>query len=400
MEEIICNSCGATALEKAIFCYQCGNQVRCKDCLEVLVPGAKHCIACGTPVGENQGQQAQKPFNKIKIKENGDERLYEIEFTDDVGKEIKDVMADLLKNKFGRLPGQPVTIRENIMEENISGTLAVNPVALAGKTELNTETVAEEYTASTPGSPTYPHLNDLEVKLDCRENEWLLLYAFYSSGYGNSTFTKEVVWQQYKDKRLTETRFKNLGTNWKSLFKKYICTVRENEFKFTAQGLDKANELLLAATNDSKFSPRSLRKTIAFAQQSANSHRALPASRKTAAHSIVADEFDVYKNELKPSLEEFFARKMPGAGNPNRIVAIAYYITKINHQEYFTEGNIDFAYRILNLHGKPVHLKQVIVNLKNSRIWFQKVIDRGTSGWRLTRQAEIYVEEKLPTYKT
>lgn len=76
-------------------------------------------------------------------------------------------------------------------------------------------------------------------------------------------------------------------------------------------------------------------------------------------------------------------------------MCIGYYITKINYQEYFTEGNIDYAYRILNLGGKPVHLKQIIYNLKNDRIWFKKVIDGGITGWRLTRQAEIYVEEKL-----
>ncbi|KAA5547762.1 zinc ribbon domain-containing protein [Adhaeribacter rhizoryzae] len=397
-EEVTCNACGTIVFDKAIFCYQCGNQVKCKNCQEVLVAGARHCIACGVPVQDNQ-ELTPKTFNKIKFKENGEERLYEIEFTNEVGQEIKEVVADLLKNKLGASPEPKLSFTENKIASSLSVAPQVNSVALSQRSEpveaaLRTENPKPKENITV--IPEYPHLNDLEVKLDCRENEWLLIYAFYSSGFGSGTFTKDVVWKQYKEKRLTETRFKNLGTNWKSLFKKHICTVKENEFKFTAQGLDKANELLLMATNGSKFPSRSPRKSVIFAQANLNSQRTNPVSRKTAANTIEADEFDVYKNEHKISLEEFFARKKPGTGNPNRIVTIAYYITKINHQEYFTEGNIDFAYRILNLSGKPVHLKQVIINLKNSRIWFQKVLDRGTNGWRLTRQAEIYVEEKLP----
>lgn len=398
-EEVTCNACGTIVFEKAIFCHQCGNQVKCKNCQEILVAGARHCIACGVPVQDNQ-EQGQKTFNKIKFKESGEERLYEIEFTNEVGQEIKEVVADLLKNKLGNTNDQKLNYSENGHASSIAITSQNNPVGLVQSLE-KTESAALIETLKpkeivTP-LPEYQHLNDLEVKLDCRENEWLLIYAFYSSGFGTGTFTKDSVWKQYKEKRLTETRFKNLGTNWKSLFKKYICTVKDNEFKFTAQGLDKANELLLMATNGSRFPTRSPRKSVSYAQPNLNIQRSNPVSRKTAANTIEADEFDVYKNEHKISLEEFFARKKPGTGNPNRIVTIAYYITKINHQEYFTEGNIDFAYRILNLAGKPVHLKQVIINLKNSRIWFQKVLDRGTNGWRLTRQAEIYVEEKLPS---
>jgi hypothetical protein len=402
MEEIICKTCGTPALEKAIFCYQCGHQLRCKECLETLVEGAKHCVACGLPVTDTLLPITSKSLNSIKFKENKDERFYEIEFTNDVGKEIKEVIADLLKNKLGPETNQQLIIksdvnrhtdnigfRETKAENNYVASFPDNPDNGLPENEVGNSMEIKSI-------PDYPHLNDLEIKLDCRENEWLLLYAFYSSDYGTTTFTKEEVWQKYKNKRLTETRFKNLGTNWKSLFKKYICTVKENEFKFTSQGLTKAQELLMAAATGNKTANRAPRKVITFTNSSINGHKSLPVSRKVVANSIVADEFDVYKNDYKISLEDFFSRKKPGLGNPNRIVTIAYYITKINHQEYFTEGNIDYAYRILNLSGKPVHLKQVIINLKNDRIWFQKVLDGGTAGWRLTRQAEIYVEEKLP----
>ncbi|QMU28444.1 hypothetical protein [Adhaeribacter radiodurans] len=308
---------------------------------------------------------------------------------------MKEVIADLLLNKIKF---------NNSEEENIGHLLATESVEqeqVNGNEELPIESITKQLPSVKSHSnateePTliYPHLNDLEIKLDCKENEWLLLFAFYNSNYGANTFTRDIVWQLYKDKRKTETRFKNLGTNWRSLFKKYLATVKENEFRFTTAGLQKVKSLL--RLNDDTGENYTPRKNVSSGNTRSNSIRSIPVSRKVIANSIVPNEFDVYKNEYKEGLESFFRRKNPGSGNPNRIITIAYYITKVNHQEYFTEGNIDYAYRILNLGGKPAHLKQIIINLKNERLWFQKIIDNTTTGWKLTRQGEIYVEEKLP----
>lgn len=397
MEALTCKSCHAPATENAVFCYNCGLQLKCKSCHDNLVAGANHCVSCGTAV-VSQSESALSPsLNTIKFRENKEERFYEILFTNDVGKEIKEVVADLLKNKLSNGTDKQFTIQEDL---NPSVSMPVSEPAAdvimeTGNVPTNLTAYSEQEPVGTENmAPVdeYPHLNDLDIKLNCKENEWLLLFAFYSSNFGTTTFTKNAVWQLYKDKRLTETRFKNLGTNWKTLFKKYICTVKDNEFRFTSSGLQKV-KALLRDTEEGKKVNQNIRK--GGANVTGTVTRNMQVSRKVIADSIVPNEFDVYRNDLKPSLEEFFSQKQPGNGNPNRIVAIAYYITKVNHQEYFTEGNIDYAYRILNLAGKPAHLKQIIVNLKNDRIWFQKVIDRTTSGWKLTRQGEIYVEEKM-----
>src|SRR3989337_2662527 len=95
-------------------------------------------------------------------------------------------------------------------------------------------------------------MDDLEFNLQCRGNEWILIFSFYISEYGTKFFSKNAVWEVYKQKRNTETRFKNLGTNWRSLFKKYISTVRENEFKITLLGLDKVKTLLSGTVRTKK----------------------------------------------------------------------------------------------------------------------------------------------------
>ena len=387
MSEVTCSFCKTPAVENAIFCYQCGHQLRCKSCQEVLVAGANNCISCGEPVNEALAN-SRVILNSIRLKENKDERTYEIEFTNDVGKEIKEVVADLLKNKLGNAAKKTVAI-QNLNEEQISFSETIDqPQEPSDAVIITAEEEREE---------EYPHLDDLEFNLNCRENEWLLIFAFYKSDYGTSYFSKNIVWDNYKQKRKTETRFKNLGTNWKSLFKKYISTVRENEFKFTPLGLEKVQQLLKGQEQEKRAVKAKKRKAASPEVLVTNYRSTAPAfTRKVVANSIMQEEFDAYKNSYKESLESFFNRKKPGSSTPNRIVAMGYYITKINGQDYFTEGHIDFAFRLLNLSGKPIHLTQVITNLKNERVWFQRIKQGDISGWRLTRQAEIYVEEKLP----
>ena len=389
-----CVQCASPITPEAFYCSNCGVPIKCKNCQEALLPDAKNCIACGTAIISNPANQL---VNTFKLRENKEERIYEIHFTNEVGKELKEVLADLLQNKnftTGVIPDTSFTTATQITKPD-----KVQPITeVSSNSGLNAEQNPTSINQASAFNSDYPHLNDLEIKLNCKENEWLLLFAFYYSDYGINTFTKDIVWQVYKDRRKTETRFKNLGTNWKTLFKKYIATVKSNEFRFTPAGLQKVRSLLHPddANNTGKSKLSVIRKTGTLSQLRPHTVRSIPVSRKIVASSIVPNEFDVYHNNYKESLETFFRHKNPGNSNPNRIVTIAYYITKINHQEYFTEGNIDYAYRILNLGGKPAHLKQIIINLKNERVWFQKTLDQTIAGWKLTRQAEIYVEEKLP----
>jgi hypothetical protein len=110
--------------------------------------------------------------------------------------------------------------------------------------------------------------------------------------------------------------------------------------------------------------------------------------------SIQAERFDIHKGNGHQGLEEFISEKRPGEAAGNRIVVIAYFITEILKLPVFTEGHIEYAYKTLNLKKRPAHLRQIIINLKNDKDWFE--LDEETDGWRLTRNGEIFVSEKLP----
>jgi len=118
---------------------------------------------------------------------------------------------------------------------------------------------------------------------------------------------------------------------------------------------------------------------------------------KTHVPSITLEKFDASGNKDRPSLEKFFASKNPGKDTGARIAVIGYYITKMLGQESFSEGQIDYAYRELELKGKPTFLRQIIVNNKNQKAIFEEAADR--KNWVLSRKGEILVDEKLPSAK-
>jgi hypothetical protein len=59
----------------------------------------------------------------------------------------------------------------------------------------------------------------------------------------------------------------------------------------------------------------------------------------------------------------------------------------------FLRGNIDYAYRVLRLNKRPAHLRQTIVNMKNRQVWISDSTPNGN--WTLSRNGEIYIEDKL-----
>lgn len=81
----------------------------------------------------------------------------------------------------------------------------------------------------------YPTLNDLVIKdYPKGEPEWILCYAFYSSNFGKSKFTKDDILQKYRENnRFTEQRGKNFGQNLGSCIKKdWIKSVNDENAEF------------------------------------------------------------------------------------------------------------------------------------------------------------------------
>ncbi|WP_041363790.1 hypothetical protein [Methylomonas methanica] len=86
--------------------------------------------------------------------------------------------------------------------------------------------------------------------------------------------------------------------------------------------------------------------------------------------------------------------KKPGKGNGNIIAVIGHYITEKLGEEHFSEGQVEYAYKMLNI-KRPNHLRQIMINEKNKRDLFEPNAEDATK-WQLTRAGEIFVSDQLP----
>jgi len=132
------------------------------------------------------------------------------------------------------------------------------------------------------------------------------------------------------------------------------------------------------------------------AHRGANEPSPKPESKptKTSSTKLTAEKFDIYGNgENIPKLESFFVEKKPGSSNAEKIVVIAYYITELMGMDSFSDGQIEFAFKMLKI-KRPTHLRQIITNAKNSNDWFDKFDE--SLDWELTRGDELFVNDELP----
>jgi len=115
---------------------------------------------------------------------------------------------------------------------------------------------------------------------------------------------------------------------------------------------------------------------------------------KKAAPKVSMERFDLHGNNDIPSLEKFMEEKKPGTGNGNIIAVMGFYITDFLGNDNFTEGQVEYAYKMLKL-KRPAHLRQIMINEKNKRDLFEADTE-GSALWSLTRTGEIYVSDLLP----
>ena len=115
---------------------------------------------------------------------------------------------------------------------------------------------------------------------------------------------------------------------------------------------------------------------------------------KAKAKKVVAARFDIHGGDGKPSLKDFLDEKRPGRANGACIAVIGYYITEILGEQSFSEGQVEYAYKMLNI-KRPNHLHQIMINTKNEKDYYEQV-EGEESSWKLTRGGELFVADELP----
>lgn len=118
------------------------------------------------------------------------------------------------------------------------------------------------------------------------------------------------------------------------------------------------------------------------------------ASSKRTAPKVEVERFDIHGKDDTPSLKTFMEEKKPGTKNGNIIVVIGYYITEILGDDFFTLGQVEYAYKMLGL-KRPGHMRQIMINEKNERDLYEPD-EEDKNKWNLTRSGELFVSDQLP----
>ena len=142
------------------------------------------------------------------------------------------------------------------------------------------------------------------------------------------------------------------------------------------------------------YKPRLPRKASRSAKTA--SEQTTPKDRKKSVpKKIEIEEFET-NGDTKlhiPSLKAFLDEKKATTSSTKMIVAVGYYVTYLLKQPEFSEGNIEFAYKVLRVSGRPTHLHQTIINKKNTDSWFEDGTE--STRWKLSRVGQLYVEETM-----
>jgi len=172
----------------------------------------------------------------------------------------------------------------------------------------------------------------------------------------------------------------------------------EGSEAFVTKYLEEFKVILLAqpAKPSNRKTVRALRQSKQNIDEPSSSDGAKPVGKPKRARAprLVAEKYDIHGGNGKPSLKEFFDQKNPGKANGDRIAVIGYYITEILGNPTFSEGQVEYSFKMLGL-DRPAHLHQIMINTKNERDYYEQV-DGEHGRWNMTRGGDIFVTDKLP----
>jgi hypothetical protein len=106
-----CPTCGAELPDRGFYCPSCSAQARCQTCRELLEPGARACVECGTLVGDgattgtdSRQREAAAP-NRIRLEETRTSRSLDVSVTDAAVEHLSEPLSAFLAGGLREVQG-------------------------------------------------------------------------------------------------------------------------------------------------------------------------------------------------------------------------------------------------------------------------------------------------------
>lgn len=237
----------------------------------------------------------------------------------------------------------------------------------------------------------FPAMKEI-VKRDLpkTETDWILVYAFYSSQFGEETFTEKDIKTFYETTgRKNVSRTKNLSKNFTSLLKQeFIKVHNDTEYILKEKGLNYAKEILQG--NSISKSVKRLSSKNKKNVDVENPQSVAKKSKPSKANGINFVDLKLTPAEQK-SLNDFFIEKQPKTQNEKVLVAMKWFIDDKKVSEVSLE---ELNYLLSIAAETPSALAQVLVNMSGSS--FRWVTKGSIGNYQLSSIGENYVVNKLP----
>jgi len=215
-----------------------------------------------------------------------------------------------------------------------------------------------------------PSLKDVLMKQLPSSEEWILVYAYYATEFGNKPFTSKNILEAYEStKRKTTSRHANMSQNIKALFNKgYFSAFNDDEFILTNDGKHQANEIITRTHS------------TPLKQKKPKSKASKPKATSNKKNKSSGSKFEVLKDlNLRPtdkvSLTDY-VKNYEIKSNGDRIIVIINYLKEILKIDKVTINHLYTAFFVLKCRI-PASFYQVVVNTKSrsNLIDFNKVDD-------------------------
>lgn len=240
----------------------------------------------------------------------------------------------------------------------------------------------------------YPAMKEVVKKdLPKTETDWILVYAFYASSFGENTFTEQDIKNYYESTgRKNISRTNNLSNNIKSLFKQdYIKAHNDTDYRIKEVGTAYVKQILEGNSNSRavKRVPAKSKTATATKDESKKSNGA-NTKKPNKPNSVGFVDLKLTPAEQK-SLNDFFETKKPKTQNEKVIVAMKWYIDDKKVNEVSME---EMNYLLSIAAETPPALAQVLGNMIGAG--FRWVTKGDVGKYKLSSIGENYVVNKLP----
>ena len=209
-----------------------------------------------------------------------------------------------------------------------------------------------------------PALKEVILKdLPKSEPDWILVYAYYATSFGEKMFTENDIKKQYEQTRRTnKSRLTNLPTNIKSLLnKEFIKVHNDTEFLIKPKGITYVLQILNGTSSIEKKSAKkaTYKKQVIIDKK--------PSKKRPSSSTFSLDKSLNLRPDGKESLKDF-ANKYNLDSSSKQIIIIVYYLKEILGLQKVNGNHVYTGFEELNIRI-PKSLPQLIINAKGRDGW-------------------------------